>query len=53
MTKEEILLAIRLIAMGRVNHEEVARLAEFLAADAPAAPVEPAEADKPARKRKS
>lgn len=31
MTSEEILLALRLIAMGRPAHDEVKRLADFLA----------------------
>lgn len=31
MTSEEILLALRLVAMGRPAHDEVKRLAEFLA----------------------
>lgn len=31
MTSDEILLALRLIAMGRPAHDEVKRLAEFLA----------------------
>ena len=32
MTSEEILLALRLVAMGRPAHDEVKRLADFLAA---------------------
>lgn len=39
MTSDEILLAFRLIAMGRPVHDEVKRLAEFLAVKAE--PVEP------------
>jgi len=31
MTSDEILLALRLVAMGRPAHDEVKRLAEFLA----------------------
>jgi len=31
MTSDEILLAFRLIAMGRPAHDEVKRLAEFMA----------------------
>ncbi len=30
MTSDEILLALRLVAMGRPAHDEVKRLAEFL-----------------------
>ena len=37
MTKEEILEAFRLIAMGRINGDAIERLAELLATKKPAA----------------
>ena len=59
MTAEQILTAIRFVAMGRPNHPEVQALAEFLAkpepvaVEAPEIASETVEAeDKPRRGRK-
>lgn len=54
MTVDQIMVAFRMIAMGRPNHPDVLALAEHLAAGAPAPVVEPeqAEDDKPKRGRK-
>lgn len=57
MTAEQILTALRFVAMGRPNHPEVQALAEFLAKpepvtfDVPLPEIEQAE-DKPRRGRK-
>lgn len=54
MSPEQIMVALRWVAMGRPNHPDVQALAEHLAASAPAPVVEPeqAEEDKPKRGRK-
>jgi len=53
MTVEEILTALRMVAMGRPGHPEVVALAEFLAVKLePAEVVGAKQEDKPARGRK-
>lgn len=57
MTAEQILTALRFVAMGRPNHPEVVALAEYLAAPSESLPeivpeMLPESEDKPKRGRK-